>query len=87
MNLYLVVGSTVGTSEAISLSARLSAWHDAMVSHERLLRSGSSREACDDECPHADARLLWFEALTHFGRRAQDLMFLRSRALREIQSL
>ena len=35
MNPYLMVGSGFGTNDATSLSARLSAWHDAMVAHER----------------------------------------------------
>lgn len=80
MNPYLIVGSALGTNEAQSLSARLSAWHDAMVTHERRLRSGRTSDVCDDECPHADARALWSEALAVLGRRAHELGFLRSRA-------
>ena len=80
MNLYLMLGSGVGTNEAASLSARLSAWHDAMVAHERRLRTGASRDVCDDECPHAEAGALWSEALATFGSRAHELTFLRSRA-------
>ena len=34
MNPYVMLGSGIGTSEATSLSARLAAWHDAMVAHE-----------------------------------------------------
>jgi hypothetical protein len=62
------------------LSARLSAWHDAMVLHERRLRLGIAGATCHDECPHAHARILWAEALATFGDRAQELTFLRSRA-------
>lgn len=62
------------------LSVRLSAWHDAMVMHERRLRLGSAGATCHDECPHAEARSLWAEALVTFGERAQELTFLRSRA-------
>ena len=80
MNLYLIVGSALGTDEAQSLSARLSAWHDAMVTHERRLRSGRTSDVCGDECPHADARALWSEAIAIFGPRAHELAFLRSRA-------
>ena len=80
MNLYLIVGSALGTNEAQSLSARLSAWHDAMVTHERRLRSGRTSDVCGDECPHADARALWSEAIAIFGPRAHELAFLRSRA-------
>jgi hypothetical protein len=79
MNLYAVVSSGVGSSEAASLGARLSAWHDAMVAHERRLRSSGSGDRCDDECPHVEARTLWAEALGTFGARAHELTFLRSR--------
>lgn len=73
------MSSGLGTHEATALSARLSAWHDAMVAHERLLRSRAA-SACDDECPHAEARTLWSEAVITFGARARELTFLRSRA-------
>jgi hypothetical protein len=80
MNPYAMLASGIETNEAASLAARLSAWHDAMVAHERRLRAGSSNDACDDECPHAEARALWSEATATFGSRATDLTFLRSRA-------
>ena len=80
MNPYLMLGSGLGTNEATSLSARLSAWHDAMVAHERRLRAGRTHDLCDDECPHAEARALWSEAVATFGARAHELTFLRSRA-------
>jgi hypothetical protein len=80
MNPYVMLGSGIGTSEAASLSARLAAWHDAMVAHERRLRTGRTGSACGDECPHVEARTLWAEALAIFGTRASELTFLRSRA-------
>jgi hypothetical protein len=80
MNLYAIVSSGIGTTEATSLSARLAAWHDTMVAHERRLRSESTSDGCDDACPHVEARTLWAEALETFGPRANDLVFLRSRA-------
>ena len=80
MNPYLILGSGLGTNEATSLSARLSTWHDAMVAHERRLRTGTSSDVCDDECPHAEGRALWSEAIAIFGSRAHELTFLRSRA-------
>ncbi len=80
MNLYNLLGSGIGTNEATSLSSRLSTWHDAMVAHERRLGSPARQPSCDDECPHAEARTLWSEALATFGTRAHDLVFLRSRA-------
>jgi hypothetical protein len=80
MNPYLMLGSGFGTNEATSLSVRLSTWHDAMVAHERRLRTGRTSDVCNDECPHAEARILWSEALATFGSRAHELTFLRSRA-------
>jgi hypothetical protein len=80
MNPYTILSSGLDTIEARDLSTRLSAWHDAMVAHERRLRTGSTSDACDDECPHAEARLLWSEAVATFGARARELAFLRSRA-------
>lgn len=80
MNQYTSLRSGTSTHEATMLSARLSAWHDAMVMHERRLRLGLAGVACHDECPHAEARILWAEALVTFGARAQELAFLRSRA-------
>lgn len=81
MNLYTMVGSGIGSAEAAALSLRLSAWHDAMVAHERKIRVGRIEAACDDECPHAEAPALWNEAVEAFGVRAQDLTFLRTRAM------
>src|SRR3712207_7767638 len=75
-----MLGSAFATNEATALSARLSAWHDAMVAHERRFRAGRTDDRCDDECPHAEARALWSEAVATFGARAQELTFLRSRA-------
>ena len=80
MNLYAMLGSAVGTPDASELSARLAAWHDAMVAHERRLRAGGAG-ACDDECPHAEAPALWAQAQVTYGPRAGELVFLRSRAL------
>jgi hypothetical protein len=80
MNPYAMLGSGSGINDAASLGARLTAWHDAMVAHERRLRTGRSGEICGDECPHAEARALWFEAVETFGSRADTLAFLRSRA-------
>ena len=80
MNPYAILSSGAETGDAMALTARLSSWHDAMVAHERRLRAGATSDACDDECPHADARSLWSEAMATFGPRAQELTFLRSRA-------
>jgi hypothetical protein len=80
MNPYTILSSGLGTHEAAGFSNRLSAWHDAMVAHERRRRAGTTSDACGDECPHAEARSLWAEAVATFGARAQELAFLRSRA-------
>lgn len=77
MNPYVMVASGLGSADAAALSAQLSAWHDAMVAHERRLRAGTG-EGCDDECPHAEAPALWAEAVASFGARANELRFLRS---------
>jgi hypothetical protein len=81
MNPYLLIGSKVGTAEAASLSQRLAAWHDGMVTHERRLRGGRAGAVCDEDCAHNEARSLWEEALIAFGDRAHELSFLRSCAL------
>ena len=81
MNPYAVVGSASRTAEAASLQARLTAWHDAMVAHERRLRSGPATDVCHEDCPHVEARRLWAEVSAMLGPRAGELTFLRSRAL------
>jgi hypothetical protein len=80
MNPYALLGSRIGTSEAGSLCERLAVWHDSMVTHERRLRAARTDGACDDECPHVEARTLWVEAVMMFGDRATELRFLCSRA-------
>ena len=80
MSPYAILSSSDGRAEAASLCVRLTAWHDAMVAHERRLRTGRPTDACDDECPHVEARALWTEALATLGPRARELTFLRSRA-------
>ncbi len=79
MNPYSMLGSGNG-ARAAALGARLATWHDAMVTHERKIRAGRAAAMCDEECPHAEARVLWVEASEVLGGRAQELTFLRSRA-------
>ena len=81
MNPYDIVALGSASDDAASLRARLVAWHDAMVAHERRLRSAPGADRCDDECPHAEANTLWAEAAALFGPRARELTFLRTRAL------
>jgi hypothetical protein len=80
MNLYAMLSAGVGMNDATSLYSRLTAWHDAMVAHERRQRLDGTDE-CEDECPHDDAPALWTEAVAAFGPRAHQLTFLRTRAL------
>ena len=84
MNPYAILVSNIGTPEASSLCQRLTAWYDAMVAHERRLRTTSRSELCEDDCPHAEARLLWREAVSVFGASAHQLSFLRSRGLSRV---
>ena len=79
MNLYASLASGIDNAEATSLCTRLGAWHDAMVAHERRLRMRTAGELCDEECPHAEARGLWNEAVKTYGPRAHELTFLQSR--------
>lgn len=78
MNLYRSLGNAIGTREAIELACRSTAWHDAMVVHQR--HSGASpSQRCGADCPHAEAEALWREALDVYGDRAQQLGFLQIR--------
>jgi hypothetical protein len=80
MNPYAIDSLGTDAVDAASLRARLEAWHDAMVTHERRLRSDPAADLCDDECPHVEAAALWTEASAMLGPRASELRFLRSRA-------
>jgi hypothetical protein len=80
MNPYARVGAGLETTTAATLRARLMAWHDAMVAHERRLRTSATTDICHDDCPHAVAGMLWAEALAMLGPEANTLTFLRSRA-------
>ena len=82
MNPYEQLGSRIGTREAASLAERLTAWHDAMVAHERRLRLERTDDLCDDECPHVEARSLWTEAVATLGDGATELHFLRAASQR-----
>jgi hypothetical protein len=62
MNPYAIADLASSTADSASLRARLLAWHDAMVTHERQLRSDPAAALCDDECPHVEATALWREA-------------------------
>ena len=81
MNPYAIGSLGTDSADAASLRARLQAWHDAMVTHERRLRADPAADPCDDECPHVEATALWREAAALLGSRATELTFLRSRAL------
>ena len=76
MNVYKSIGYAIGTPEALALAARLAAWHDAMVAHQRPADTPRATR-CDDDCPHAEARSLWREAVDVFGGHAKQMGFLR----------
>jgi hypothetical protein len=76
MNVYRSVGYAVGTPEALALAERLSAWHDAMVAHQRPADTARTTR-CGGECPHAEAKSLWLEAVELFGDDSEKLGFLR----------
>ena len=76
MNPYALIGARLGVPGTEPLLRRIAEWHDAMVAHERATRD----EPCGDDCAHAEARQLWTKASAMFGRDAQHLSFLRSRA-------
>jgi hypothetical protein len=75
MNIYTSIASRIGSSEAQALAARVAAWHDDMVAHER--GRGSRFDKCTDDCPHEMARYLWTEAVHVFGDGAPACEFLR----------
>jgi hypothetical protein len=80
LDVYRRVAHRVGSNESLALAQELSAWHDAMVSHQRTLtRLGLSADACGqlDECAHGLARELWRQAREVLGEHANDLTFLR----------
>jgi hypothetical protein len=80
MTLYTALANAVGSREAHELAHRLAVWHDAMVRHRR--RTGGFRgPLCDVDCPHADAEVLWSEALEAYGERAHELRFLRTHGM------
>lgn len=86
MNMYRILGDSVGTSEARVLAEQLVTWHDSMVKHARVV-GGRSGTACADDCPHDEAAALWVAAQTMFGARAVDLTFLRSHGQRRAVNL
>lgn len=83
MNFYTAVAVRVNSPAALELSQRLTAWHDAMVAHERHI-AGQTSAGCDEDCPHAEAAALWNEALTTYGQHAHELTFLRARSLEAV---
>ena len=78
MSHYQAIAHRVGSIDALELGPRLSSWHDRMVAHERLARS--SRQRCDDGCPHAESIELWQGAFAILGEAAERLTFLKTTA-------
>ena len=75
MNMYRALGDRIGTSDARDLAQQLVRWHDAMVTHLRVMTQHGRR--CTDGCPHEEARGLWSAALDIFGSDASSLTFLQ----------
>lgn len=75
---YQAIAHRIGSPGAVELGRRLSSWHDRMVAHERLARS--SRQRCDDACPHAESIELWQGASEVLGEAAERLTFLKTTA-------
>ena len=76
MSHYIAIAHQVGSPDALALGRQLAAWHDRMVTHQRVLLTTVGR-GCDDACPHADAVELWLEAVNRFGEAADRLTFLK----------
>ena len=76
MNPYAIDSLGTDAADAASLRARLVAWHDAMVAHQRPADTDRITR-CDGDCPHAEARSLWHDAIETFGDGADQLGFLR----------
>ena len=76
MHLYKAAADVVGTPDARDLSMELASWHDAMVNHLRAVRFRNA--ACDEDCPHEQARTLWTAAVGVFGDVASRFAFLRT---------
>jgi hypothetical protein len=70
-----MLGTAIGTPDALALADRLAMWHDAMVAHQRR---GTGTRHCGPDCPHADAEDLCQEPVATFGARADALGFLRT---------
>lgn len=81
MDVYRNVAHRVGTPDALELANELREWHDAMVTHERMLRrSGVDEEPADEDCPHTEAVVLWTRAQRILGTYARELTFLQRSA-------
>jgi len=80
VHFYKSLAYRVGSADALELAERLETWHDAMVSHERAQRRLNSR-SCPADCPHTEVADLWREAQRVYGRAADELVFLRTRAI------
>jgi hypothetical protein len=81
---YRAIAHRIGSTDALELGRRLSSWHDRMVAHERLARS--SRQRCDDACPHAQSIELWQDASQILGEAAERLTFLKATAANALRS-
>ncbi len=76
--MYSSVAPRVESPRVVAIAARIAAWHAEIIAHER--RRGSRFGECSDECPHAQAPLLWAEAWNVLGEGAAAFDSLRRHA-------
>ena len=80
MNPYLPLARQFGGEDVRLFLLELTAWHDEMVQHRRLVSQVGAEQACSDTCPHQTGRQLWREARALLGAKADSLTFLRDSA-------
>ena len=80
--MYRIVGDLIGTPEARDFAEQLVVWHDSMVKHARVVNLRGA--ACTDDCPHAQARVLWPAACHLFGNEAGRLVFLQAHGAQQV---
>ena len=80
MNPYLPLARQFGGEDVRLFLHELTAWHDEMVQHRRVVAQIGPEAACSDTCPHQTGRQLWREARELLGAKADSLTFLRDSA-------
>jgi len=86
MNPYVPLARQFGGEDVRLFLLELTAWHDEMVQHRRVVAQLGPESACSDTCPHQTGRQLWREARELLGAKADSLTFLRDSARESIRS-